>query len=46
MSEKLVTRTHSGVDAYDFRKDMRNLGKNCRVDENHTAAEVEYLIYM
>jgi len=44
--EKRVIRTHSAVDAYEFRKDMQNLGKNCRVEENRAGAEVEYLICM
>lgn len=46
MSEKPVIRTHDGVDAYEFRKDMQNIIKNCRVEEDHTGAETEYLIYM
>jgi len=46
MSEKTIIRTHDEASAYDFRKDMHNLGKACRIEESPDNNETEYLIHL
>jgi hypothetical protein len=46
MPEKLVIRTHGGVDAYAFRDCMHNIDRPCRVDVECADDDVKYVIYM